>query len=355
MLCLPQLAFLAALPQAFCYTPEFRYDKHETSYANLPKKAELPKVPGHLDGSAWLWGPEDGLGRLNFLTPARVKASMEEVRTGEMVPLNLALKLIDPPMYNRAAFEHSYGVFGDGSLAILDEHYYLNTQSSTQWDGFHHFAHLPSRLFYNNCTESTSDPNNHKCGIHEWAAHGIAGRGILLDFASYAEEKGIKADAFDATGITHEQLHAVAAHQGINLKNIDEGGDIRIGDMLMVRMGWVSQYQKMTKEERIALAEKKDQKFIGLEPSEENAQWIHDSYFSAVAGDAPAFETWPPVGLSLHEQVLTFWGIALGEFFDLEKLAEKCKEKKKWTFFVTSAPFNVEDGIATWANALAIL
>ena len=26
---------------------------------------------------------------------------------------------------------------------------------------------------------------------------------------------------------------------------------------------------------------------------------------------------------------------------DLEKLSEMCKEKKRWTFFVTSAPANV--------------
>jgi hypothetical protein len=44
-----------------------------------------------------------------------------------------------------------------------------------------------------------------------------------------------------------------------------------------------------------------------------------------------------------------------GEFFDLERLAEKCRRRKKWTFFVTSAPFNVERGIASWGNALAIL
>jgi hypothetical protein len=46
--------------------------------------------------------------------------------------------------------------------------------------------------------------------------------------------------------------------------------------------------------------------------------------------------------LSLHEQILTYWGVALGEFFDLDALAEKCAKRKKWMFFVTSAPFNVD-------------
>ena len=31
----------------------------------------------------------------------------------------------------------------------------------------------------------------------------------------------------------------------------------------------------------------------------------------------------------------------LGEMVDLERLAQTCKEKNRWTFFVTSAPANV--------------
>lgn len=32
----------------------------------------------------------------------------------------------------------------------------------------------------------------------------------------------------------------------------------------------------------------------------------------------------------------------LGEMVDLERLAQMCREKNRWTFFVTSAPANVE-------------
>ena len=43
------------------FSPAFRYDKHETNYRKLPKRSQLPRVPGHLEGSAWLWGEEDGV------------------------------------------------------------------------------------------------------------------------------------------------------------------------------------------------------------------------------------------------------------------------------------------------------
>lgn len=186
---------------------------------------------------------------------------------------------------------------------------------------------------------------------------------MLLDFASWAELQGLSAPAFAATNITFPQLQAVAKHQGLDLRNAADGGDIRIGDILLVRSGFTKAYVALTPSERKTLAELPYaagpdglHRFIGVAQSAEMVDWLHDSYFSAVAGDQPAFESWPAQGpLSLHEQVLSLWGTGLGEFFDLEKLAEMCKKRRKWTFFVTSAPFNVDRGIATWANAIAIL
>jgi len=84
--------------------------------------------------------------------------------------------------------------------------------------------------------------------------------------------------------------------------------------------------------------------------------WLHDSYFSAVAGDAPSFEAWPTMrkdGKMLHEFVLALWGMPLGEMFDLEKLAETCRRKGRWTFFFSSAPANVKGGVSSHANAQA--
>lgn len=87
-------------------------------------------------------------------------------------------------------------------------------------------------------------------------------------------------------------------------------------------------------------------KFGGLEQSEEILKWIWDN-FSAVAGDQPALECWPTQkDWLLHEVLLSGWGCPIGELFDLEKLAEKCKMEKRWSFFVTSEPCNVPGGVA---------
>lgn len=88
--------------------------------------------------------------------------------------------------------------------------------------------------------------------------------------------------------------------------------------------------------------------YAGLAQEESILTWLHDSYFAAVAGDAPSFERWPSTqsgpagdgvgGWLLHEFILSLWGIPLGEMWDLEGVAEICRREKRWTFFVTSAP-----------------
>ena len=76
------------------FPTDFRYIKDATNYSQLPKRSQLPVVPGNLNESAWFWGPEDGLGRLNFLTPKRVRSSIKECKTGELVPLEYANLLL---------------------------------------------------------------------------------------------------------------------------------------------------------------------------------------------------------------------------------------------------------------------
>lgn len=89
------------------------------------------------------------------------------------------------------------------------------------------------------------------------------------------------------------------------------------------------------------------QVFGGVAQSEDTLRWVWDN-FSAVAGDQPSFECWPhrDPAYWMHEVLLAGWGMPIGELFDLEALAEKCKQEKRWSFFVTSEPCNVPGGVA---------
>ena len=188
-----------------------------------------------------------------------------------------------------------------------------------------------------------------KCSIHHWAEHGIAGRGILLDYRSYAKAHGIHYDPYEGHDITFEALQKCGNAQGIDIRPSAQGGDIKVGDILVIRSGFVERYLELTPQKRRELAERKfdvesggDTNFAGVKQDEAILDWLHDCYFAAVAGDAPSFERWPSQReYYLHEYILSLWGMPLGEMWNLEKLAEKCAQRKRWTFFMTSSPANV--------------
>ena len=63
---------------------------------------------------------------------------------------------------------------------------------------------------------------NHKCSIHHWAVHGIAGRGILLDYRHYAQTNNKPYDPYKTHAITLSELEACAKYQG-SLCRLDIG------------------------------------------------------------------------------------------------------------------------------------
>jgi len=330
----------------------------------FPTRKELPDIPGAPAEAAWVWGDDDYLGRLNLLTPTRVAAAgKENIKTGEIVPVNLPLNVPNQPAFGRETFKHEIKTLHEG--VAYDDLYTMNTQSGTQWDGFRHFAHIATGSFYNGTKGSdiTGPAANHNCSIHHWAEHGIAGRGVLLDYRGYAHKKGINYDPYDYYPISWEDLFQCGKDQGIDIRPAAQGGDIRIGDMLFVRSGWKEAYDSKTDEARSQAALRhgsgKDGedglRYAGLSQEQRILDWLHDSYFSTVAGDAPAFEAWPThEDYHLHEYILALWGMPLGEMLDLEKLAKTCRDKGRWTFFFTSAPANCPAGVSSHVNGTAI-
>lgn len=286
----------------------------------------------------------------------------------------------EKPAFDRETFQHSYKTIAED--ISYDDCYSLNTQSGTQWDGFRHvsfdtkhklrarsltgfkFSHIPTKLFYNKVilpvpshaifqsnthSQATSkdffgENPNLRCSIHHWAEHGIAGRGILLDYRHYALTHNKPYDPYTSHAITLDELKACGASQGLDIRPESEGGDIRVGDFLLIRSGFVEKYHQISPEERYTAATRThdDLAFAGVSREQAVRDWLHDCYFAGVAGDSPTFEVWPVPQMDfLHQSLLALWGCPIGEMWDLEKLAEKCRERGKWTFFMTSAPANM--------------
>ncbi|KAK9237773.1 hypothetical protein V1525DRAFT_144934 [Lipomyces kononenkoae] len=301
--------------------------------------------------AAWIWGPDDEVGRLNLLSPELVKrVSQSEAKFGLVSSLNWDITLPLHPPFGRPALK--YDIQANPNALIHDDTVVMNTQSGSQFDGFRHFGHISRQVMYNGLTrDEIVGPNRSlRCGMQACSKHGIVGRGVLLDFELYAQQKEIQYDPFKRYGISLEQLKEMAELQGV---------EFEYGDILLIRTGWMKKYNELLAQGNIAELEQTgaaSPTAIGIDQGDDMKYWLHDQYFSVVGGDQPAFEAWPSrTAECLHEYLLACWGVLIGETLDLEDLAEKCKTTGKYSFLFMSAPFNSPGGVATFANALCVL
>lgn len=250
----------------------------------------------------------------------------------------------DKPFFNRQVFHQN--MYSKPPRCVNDDVWTFNTQSSSQWDGFRHFAYQKEARFYNGVTLDEIHAENSTCdGIGAWSEKGIVGRGVLLDWYSWRQQQGKSVEPFKTGTITLSELQETAKAQGT---------EIKFGDILIIRSGYMDHWTQKSVAELQELAGVLPPGFLGVEQSEEMLEWIWTN-FSAVAGDQPSFECWPTQKeYMLHEVLLAGWGCPIGELFDLETLAEQCKKEKRWSFFVTSEVCNVPSGVASPPNILAI-
>ncbi|KAK7705401.1 hypothetical protein SLS63_014146 [Diaporthe eres] len=112
-----------------------------------------------------------------------------------------------------------------------------------------------------------------------WTAKGIAGRGVLIDYASWAKEQNISYERFAKHGISLEDVKAIAQMENL---------DFKPGDVLFLRTGYVQAYKALGPDRRKEVAAMKE--WIGLAQGPETTEWLWDHQFAAVASDSPGFE-----------------------------------------------------------------
>ncbi|KAA9158101.1 cyclase family protein [Amycolatopsis acidicola] len=310
---------------------------------NLPQYSELPRLDDLGANHSWgVFGPDDELGTLNLLDARAVAEATAGVRTGERIGLSLPLDQPDPPLFRREPLRHTLRNAGSMWDDRLDSFF---PQGSTQWDGFRHHR-VRQHGFYGGVTDDPAT-GKERLSIHHWARGGIVGRGVLLDVAAhfgYAEGY-----ALEEHSITPDDLRETARAQG---------AEIRPGDVLCVRTGWMSAYRSLDREARAGIAARKSGLFsTGLAAGEPTAELLWDWHIAAIAVDNPAVEVTPgdaAVG-SLHRRLLGLLGIPLGELFDFDELAPELRSAGRGEFLFVSVPLALVGGLGSPGNAIAIL
>lgn len=172
-----------------------------------------------------------------------------------------------------------------------DDELEFNTQNSSQWDSLVHWHHQPTGLAYNGFNPTQEDMSakstaeNKMPTIDHWHTRGgVVGRGVLIDYVSYAEEKGVPYHPFGGNRITVQDIEAVAAHYGVEFKH---------GDIFLIRLG-STEFIDSIKPEDMGGASK-IAAMSGVHGCEETARWFWNKHFSAAVADSNSFEAFPPV------------------------------------------------------------
>jgi kynurenine formamidase len=314
------------------------------------KFSELPRLEGTTERHCWgVFGADDELGCLNFITPEKTAAACRSVEEG--VSVNLDLPLTEPATVfwsKRSGLVHHEILKRNSRDDYLDSFY---LQGSTQWDGLRH-QRFRQFGYYGGRQEEDLDETG-VLGIDRWARRGIHTRGVLLDVPRYWARRHDKPFAPNRrTTITAELISAIAA---------DEGVTIEAGDILLLRTGWLPWYLSIDEPTRNAMvtAFQQDRKALqlpGLDAGVETASWLWDNRIAAVAADNPTLEALPydPSTGWAHHRLLVLLGLPFGELWALDELATHCAERGRYSFLLVSSPLNLPKGCASPANAYAV-
>lgn len=329
------------------------------------------------DGSNWGdFGPDDQRGRMNLVTPEKVRQGAAEVKQGRSFCLSLPLDMpggnaVNPkrrppvlgPVYEKGGLYYNYLWKHqlEGSLDITsDESVTLYSQYSTQWDSFAHVGMLfdadgdgeAEPVYYNGYRahehiggpEGSGELGARALGIENMAATGVQGRAVLVDFhAHFGDER---------VAVGYDTLMSVFEQDGIVVET---------GDMFLFHTGWDDLILRMGGDPDAEKLHSSCAVLDGYDPK--LLQWITDSGISIIATDNMAVEDSRDFGdtrdgpsrLLLHRHCLFRLGIHLGELWYLSELAAALKQQKRSRFLLTAPPLRMPGAVGSPVTPVATI
>jgi kynurenine formamidase len=286
------------------------------------------------------WGADDERGTLNFLTPAKVRAAADLVRSGETVtlsvPLNTTLGVDNPVPADHHMTMLTDADIGSGTLRFAKDYVgadYHNP-SHSHIDAFCHVAF--EGALYNGKPSASLTAKGAEVDAIEVLKDGLVGRGVLLDVPRLRRVPWLE----PGEQIFPDELEGCEREQGVAVGE---------GDILLVRTGHVRRLAELGPWDT-------DSARAGLHPTA--ALFLAERRIAALGSDGNN-DTAPSktegIDFPIHALTLNAMGVHLLDYLQFEDVLTACERAGRWEFLFVAAPLRVVGGTGSPLNPIAIL
>jgi kynurenine formamidase len=289
-----------------------------------------------------IWGADDERGTLNYITPESVRNAAALVRSGRTVSMAVPINKVAGPD-NPHPVAHYMAHLFEGSAALGEPGFALDYLAGeihgdchTHIDALCHVAYK-GRL-YNGRLASEITAHGPTFQDITTYAHGIVGRGVLLDIPRHRKTKWLE----PGEAVTTAELEECEKTEGVRLGE---------GDVLVFRTGhhrrrlelgpWNNGYDGDGK--------------AGLHP--DAIALLHDRKVAAFFPDGDG-ETVPSgvegVAYPIHALQIAAMGMICADSLNLEDVSAVCEEEQRWEFLAVAAPLRLPGGTGSFFNPIAV-
>ncbi|MDB5998950.1 MAG: cyclase [Rhizobacter sp.] len=339
------------------------------------------------EGSTWGdFGDDDQLGRLNLLTPEKVKQGVAEVREGLSFCLSMPLDFPGgavlnprrhPPVVSPTIQDGCPCINfplsrldGQNTDVLSDDKVTLALQYSTQWDSFAHVGSVfdvdgsgvKRKVYYNgfranedvvgpfdygvNAGDAADKPVDgpygaKALGVANMARKGIQGRAVLIDLKKHF-------------GLERRYVSYADIARILELDKIT----VEAGDMLLLRTGFTEVVVGMNRQPDIDVLNQTASVLDGRDPALLN--WISETRVAAICADNYAVEGVPArsalgrrPSLPLHQHCLFKLGVPLAELWWLAELADWFAANGRSRCLLTAPPLYLPGAVGSPVTPIA--
>lgn len=283
------------------------------------------------------FGPDDQIGNVNYITPAKTLAATKLVTKGKAYRLAIETNK-DTPAYPPRTFavtivqpgQNAGASLGPTKTTYNDDIINGWAGIGTQLDGL---GHLGIDNLYYNCNKSgdfAATDGLKKLGVEHVPA--VATRGVLLDMAGYFNTDIVK----EGTAFNRADIEGAMKRQGINA--------IEKGDVVLFYTGWLK------------LIGKDNKRFGSGAPGlgRDGAKYLASLEIAMVGSDTWSFEAVPfekDAGVfEVHQILIPLNGIHILENINTEEMVMD----QVWEFLFTLGAARITGGVQSIVNPVAI-